>query len=640
MFGASKPLIARNGPLQVLLIGRLSKAKATEEATQLTLASSIEVAKQYLQSVYSGEMNIRVLAEQASGLPVERKTTNEADELIASGQVDVVIAEDLGRVFRNPIAQIGFVFRAVDHDTRVIFVADCIDTADDSWQTLLLMAVLRHGLAIPEQRRRTFRTVSFAFQKGGNVMKVKYGYRKVSAEEARRGDAGSPGLRMAKLPEATPVIRQLRDIVMTTRSWSAALDWLGREKVEPGPYVTSGRWSTNVIRDLLTDPILKGVRQRRRIIHDRSNEKGILTRKRNPNGPDECEWPELAHLTKEEFDSLQKVIAEITEENNNLDGKSHPRTGVARRKAFFPFQHAACSICGAIAYSYNDDELKCQNTRRKRAVGAEKCWNHLQTDCEIAREKILKWVVDELTGMPGFLPQFVEKVHECLASLNEGGGSALSALVAREQELKTQRARLKRLLRQMEDARAVAEELRDIDKELDQLIPAIETQKAAVSATPLEYGPAEVESNLFTSVLYLSRTSYEFGDLMRALLPRFDIVPVQEVFSGQVRPRAVLTLRVAGIDDVYEAKNVIDLFVPPQPIRIRELCVRLKAENSELSYQRLADRITDELEPVTKQAVKRCFDIERKLRGLGLDSPYQVLVEAPLNASRWRHRPD
>ena len=106
---------------------------------------------------------------------VDRATIREAEDLIATGDWDLVISEDLSRIYRNPRHQYNFVQDCVDADTRVICIGDSLDTSDENWEIMLGVATLRHGTTIPDVRRRVRRTATHAFHGGGMVLKVRFG---------------------------------------------------------------------------------------------------------------------------------------------------------------------------------------------------------------------------------------------------------------------------------------------------------------------------------------------------------------------------------------------------------------------------------------------------------------------------------
>src|SRR5262249_824577 len=140
------PLVPKNpdGPLKVIVLGRLSKAKATDDQTKTTIESSMVVAKEYLQNVYKGPTQVHCLGEKISGMIADRATIRETQDLVDTGAIDLVLVEEMSRLSRNPSHMYSFVQGMVDRDTRFIAVADSLDTGDENWETLLGVSTLRH----------------------------------------------------------------------------------------------------------------------------------------------------------------------------------------------------------------------------------------------------------------------------------------------------------------------------------------------------------------------------------------------------------------------------------------------------------------------------------------------------------------
>src|SRR4051812_45109500 len=204
---ANVPLVAKDpaGPPRVLVVGRISTVHQPHE----NIDASYRYVDGFMKGMHEGPIHYKHLGEQASGMRTDRVTIVEAEEAIATGTWDLVITEDLSRFYRNPRHQYAFVQDAVDHDTRVICIGDNLDTAEDGWEVALGAAALRHGLYIPDTRRRVRRTAHHSFHKGGMVQKVRFGYRKLTEQEAASGEPGPRGLRIARVPECTPVIREM-----------------------------------------------------------------------------------------------------------------------------------------------------------------------------------------------------------------------------------------------------------------------------------------------------------------------------------------------------------------------------------------------------------------------------------------------
>src|SRR5262249_8846537 len=131
------------------------------------------------------------------------------------------------RLYRNPRYQYAFVQNAVDQDVRVICIGDNLDTADDNWEVSLGAAALRHGLYVPDTRRRVRRTATHAFHRGGMVQRVRYGYRKLTSEEAQSGQhgRGSPPRRAGGcpgwggVPPSSPPLARASCAGSPTRPW-------------------------------------------------------------------------------------------------------------------------------------------------------------------------------------------------------------------------------------------------------------------------------------------------------------------------------------------------------------------------------------------------------------------------------------
>src|SRR5207249_1859826 len=136
---------------------------------------------------------------------------------------------------------------------RFIAVADNIDTFADNWETALTIAAVRHGLVVPDARRRVRRSAVFSFRNGGNVQKIKFGYRKLPREEAASGNYGPVGLRVAKLSDLTETIKQICEKVKDLenyRSYDDIAHCLNDAGISPGPYCFQAKWTGPLVASL------------------------------------------------------------------------------------------------------------------------------------------------------------------------------------------------------------------------------------------------------------------------------------------------------------------------------------------------------------------------------------------------------
>ena len=586
----------------------------------------------------------------------DRATILEAEELIATGDIDLVIAEDLSRIYRSARHQYVFVEDCVDAGVRVICVADRLDTAEEDWDRMMSTASLIHSMPVVDARRRQKRRNTYGFHGGGNVQRFRYGYVKLTRDQAASGEHGQVGLRMAKVDEATRIIKKMREILMTKvgdgYSYSPLMDWIRDNNIPVGPYVKSGKWSQRVVRGLLQDPILIGVRRFRVMKFTRIRSTGKFRRELNPDGPETEQYSELAHLSDHEFVTMQEVIEEIAEQHRNRSGSDSRLYRKPRKDALFPHQHATCAGCGELMYAYDSGQMKCQNSHVR---GEGQCWNHVQVDTEMARSKMIPWLIDQIDSTPGVRELVVDFTVKELATLreklNQGCGGRSSTIAQLEREATC----IAKAIRAGGELDSFIKEANDIDEQLSKLRELELQSKAGESGLPACHTREEIDHQLDDVLMHIASTSYEFAKLMREFIPHFEIVPVQAIDSGLVRPRARITLSVEQLrhesDDRLVVPDVqvgLNLFKPPKHFRHIQTCLDIKRDDPKLSHPKIADALEkrlalqvkegEEAETISYMTVKRCFDMARRMEAEGLTEPYRVLTEKPDYASRWKPR--
>ena len=631
MFDRSRPLIRKNpsGPLMAIVLGRVS----TTYQNLKNIEASYHDVERYLRSIYDGPIHIKHLGEQGSGMLVDRATIVEAEREIETGAWDLVLMEDLSRAYRNPRHQYAFVQNCVDADTRVICTGDNLDTADPQWEVAMGAAALRHGLHIPDTRRRVQRTADYTFHQGGMVTKVKFGYRKLTKEQADSGDFGPKGLRQAKVHEATPTFDEIRFRVHGGAGRQKLADWLNAEGIRPGPYVKKGYWTGKDVANLLTDPILSGTRTFRKEKYKPIFRTGHHVRVKNPT-PEREFVPELAHMT---VDQQTEMIAALAANSCRTDepkrGSAHPLYRKPRGESIFPAQHAECAACKRKMHRALNDQIKCSRALRHHL---KRCWNHVQVKCEVVREKIFAWLLTELDKSPRHRDAFLDiawaeheqevvrsqqkrqEVAEQIESVERESASLAAAVAAGGEldalvkQLQANEARLTKLRKKhAQETHCLHEDLTVISRE-------------ELAARPLE------------GTLAVARRSTGFATFLRRLFPKFEIVPVQSLDDKLVRPRARIFVALSelceGSDFAPELRAEIDLFEPPLRIKHLSACLAMKAAEPKLSLKKVAAKLG-----IGHMTVKRALDYEKRMRVAGVESPYIVLTARPDYASRWKH---
>jgi site-specific DNA recombinase len=369
-----KPLIPRHAELGlgVIIIGRVSTVQQDLENIEASFRSLEEI----VAANYSGTPRIERLGERASGMLSTRTTIRRAEALIATKEWDVVMAEDMSRIFRSPISIMKFVFMAIRCGVRVITKTDGVDSADSAWLTMFHCNVMRHGLMVEDTRKRVQRTATHNFQRGGMVLKIPFGYRKLSKEEA----AGQPGplkLRIARCDKLEPVIREMCDRVLRGESYGVIADWLNDSGRSPRPYATSGQWSAATVKALLRKPLLHGERTLREVVHIPSYEGEPSRIERDPTKTERSEHPELAFLTREEHERVFAVMDARARGWKGYIGGQNPSIGRPRSRSPWPGQFARCSACGGPMYRMgNSSGAETRSSRVTPAGTRSRCPSH------------------------------------------------------------------------------------------------------------------------------------------------------------------------------------------------------------------------------------------------------------------------
>ena len=256
------PLVPRRGrTLRVLGIGRIS----TEHQDQRSLADQEALLRRYVQEHYDGPTQWTVIAGRGSGEYLDRKDLTQAVELIESQTLDLVIAEDLGRLCRRIYAY-EICETAQDSGTRVIAINDHVDTAREDWHLGALFSVFRHESYTRDTGKRIRRSLRNRFVHGGVVQFVIYGY--VKPEGAKTDDE------LRKDEAAGPIYDEWFLMLERGASYGEVADWLNSQGIRPGPYCRSSRWNVARVRGTTLNHILKGLRVRNKKMSKRVNKTG------------------------------------------------------------------------------------------------------------------------------------------------------------------------------------------------------------------------------------------------------------------------------------------------------------------------------------------------------------------------------
>jgi DNA invertase Pin-like site-specific DNA recombinase len=397
--GLQPPLTPRNGrTLQALGIARIS----TDHQDQRSLADQEALYRSWLDAHAAVPYRLEMIAGRGSGECLEREEVRQARAAVESGRLDLVIAEDLGRIFRRVHAQL-FCEVCEDYGTRLIALNDHVDTALDNWRVLAGFANMRHEMYNADTARRIRRSLRNRFLQGGVVQTVVFGYLKAPGAKT---DAD-----VRKDPDAEPIYEEMFRRLEDGAGYSEIADWLNGRGVKPGRYARSPRWTSGLVTQLVHNPILKGTRVRNRKVSKRVNETGRRKSVSAPPGERlERHCPHLAFIEPARYDRLIAMLdlRNARYKRKGVDGVDTRRNAPKKRTAW-PGQHIDCGVCGR-PYVYGGhgqkDHLIC------RGAAEYRCWNSITADGPLARSKLIAAIRDAVARLPDFDPVLVALVQE------------------------------------------------------------------------------------------------------------------------------------------------------------------------------------------------------------------------------------
>ena len=618
----------RGGTLRVLSVERISTVHQDEKS----LEDQQQQSRQFIAANFDGPVEWTSIASQGSGEILDRSEVRELEDRIASGDYDVVIVEDLGRICRRTYAVI-ICEQCEDTGTRLLALNDSVDTFDDTWKLSASFATLRHEKYSDDTAKRIRRSHRNRFVNGGVFQCAIYGYLK---PPGAKSDAD-----IKKDPEAEAVYDTIFTKLEDGVSFSEVADWLNEEGVPVGPYSRSQRWTCKSVAATIRNPIVKGQRVRNERMSRRINKTGKRISVKAP--PEERlvrECPHLAFIEPARFD---RVIRKLKERNACYRrGKAtgiDPRAGVSRKRTKWPGQHVRCGVCGRIlVYQGSKDtaQMMCSGAT------AYRCWNSISLHGPTTARIIAARVLAEIENLPGFPEELLDSLHERLADRS-------GEREARRRQLDQQIARLDRELHNLMSA------IRELggSKSVYAEIEAAESQRQVLQHERDEVQrrqdiPFQVPD--MATIIELARSqlaahppdSQEFARLMRRLIPEVYVFPYRLIDRGHPELRAHVRFNLGAIveslPDLAELERhlssefVVDLFDPPQRVEFRTRVWELTHSPTE----KLTEREIGARLGITQPAVQYAKALQRRLDEAGRSDPYVPLREPPADYAKLR----
>jgi DNA invertase Pin-like site-specific DNA recombinase len=619
-------LAARNGhTLKVLGIARIS----TEYQDALSLEDQEALYRRWLGQHTSLPFELKIIAGRGSGECLDREEALRATAEVQTRTYDLVIAEDLGRIFRRVHALL-FCELCEDVETRLIALNDHVDTGREDWRLLAGFASMRHEMYNADTSKRIRRSLRNRFEQGGVVQTTVFGYVKPAGA---KNDS-----QLQKDPAAQPIYDTMFQKLEDGASYSEIADWLNAQGIRPGPYARSPRWTCSLVTQLVHNPILKGIRVRNRKMSKRVNQTG---RRKSVNAPAserlERHCPHLAFIDPERYDRVVRMLDQRNAKfrrtgTNGID----PRRGVPKKRTVWPGQHIYCGVCGRL-FVYGGhgqkDHLLCRGAHDYR------CWNALTVDGPLAARKLIDAIRTEILTLPDFDPVLLQLVQDDLRQRQQARGQQQQELARRLAAIDREIQNILAAIRQAGHSASLLGGLADLEEQKAR-ITSEQQQLARTVDGPVRVPPMpEIKALAFQAFDELAVTSPDFGRLLRRLIPRIVVSPFRLCDGGHPVLRARFTLSLAPLvppaaelgrlAGALERALVVDLFDPPQREAYRVPVVELTANR--LTQREIAWELG-----ITLPAVQKAVALARRMDELRTSDPYLPLTAPPDDFERLR----
>ncbi len=632
------PLTPKNGVfLNVLIVCRISGPNQDEKS----LDDQANLHQEWIEARSAFPFKIKVIKSRGSGERVDREESAEIIALVDSGRYDLLLVEDLGRLYRRVHALL-LCEACVDAGVRVISVNDNIDTASEDWMIKGFFAVIRHEESNRDTAKRIRRTLRHRFQQGGIVQCLIAGVIK------------PPGLvsddDLKKDPQYEPAYDEMMTRLEKGAGFPEIADWFEEMHLPVGPYCRSKRWTAKMVRRVVFNPILKGIRYRNDKVSQRVNATG--RHKSVKAAPEERLERFCAHLVFIEPERYDRVIALINQRNEKhrrktVDGVD-PRQNVARKATQWPGQLARCGTCGHLFYW--------TGTADQKMMGCSgclnyQCWNAINISGPVIQRKLLDAIWAEIRSLPEFGPQFhklvAERFREAITHKN-------ATKIVKQKEIARLQAQIQRLMTSIEQhggTRSMFERVNQLDIELatseDELTLLNSTPEIPIALPPV----AELQKAAEQVFQDLAPRHPQAWRQLHRLVPQLYLFPIQACDGQGVFLRAKLVLNLAAlipqagipdeVEQILHRHLSVDLFDVPQRVEFRERVVELHQQG--MSTRKIASRLG-----LTQPAVQNALALDQRMKELALTEPYVLLAEPPESfgrcrrhkKSRYRFEPD
>ena len=517
---------------------------STDEQSPRSIDDQVAKCRRFVESLNLGDVEFTAASDAAtSGEHTHRPGIDRVWEMIETKSVDLIVAEELSRLYRHSTRAMQLLEAAVDAGIRVIAIESHIDTAEPEgrWRLGGFFAGFKAEADNRETRHRIERTMEALWRDGYAVGPEYPGYRRIPTKPATDREPAKGPFRDKRDDRWTPTILRAFEMVESGMpSWRVA-QFLTESGLPQSSRSRSAEWSYWQVITLIRNPVFYGVEawRRRRSVRKFSLGKSVQV----PNAPEKVlyrEMPHLAHVPQYLWYAANRRMDENKRQKQS--GDDHPLHGVPRDRRGPLSLLFVCDLCDGTMYR-DDGGYRCANS--KRHPGSKDsmngiCWNRCIAQKPTVHRRIAESVVDTLTAQIGCFEALCEKVVEFVKRGTPESEARMKLLREREKELDRACKRLAEAIERRGDLEDLNERLaerqterRDVRIELERLAEQAARTVPEPTFSDVRDTIDEVKTQL------LGELGPEVGPLLRRLIKgKIRAVPYKLFDREQVSLRA------------------------------------------------------------------------------------------------------
>ena len=619
---------------EILCVCRVSDPKPGKQ-DERSLDDQEASYREWLQRNLDRPFEMTVIAGKGSGELLDRDEYQKVIDEAATRKYDLVLCEDLGRIVRRIHAHL-FCEHCEDCDTRLYSKNDRVDTALPNWREASIFAAFHHERSNRDTSERIKRTLRNRFVGGGSLRRPPYGWIKPPGSKSDADEF--------KDPSAEPIYAEwFRILDIDKGTYADVVRYLKAQGILfPSRY--KNRFVEPDVKSVARythNPLLKGVKEWNHRKTKRINNPGkYLSQKALPEDLLQRRVPHLAFFEESYYD---RVVADVDARNGKYrrsdDPRADPCLNRPRKQTRFPGRITYCAICGrqfVWGGHGQTDHLMCNGARQHR------CWNGATFDGTVAAQRIANAVLQEAEKLEDFDSTFIQMLTEESRQLDQARDKKLDDLRRQIAQVTTSIANIVEFVKSGKAPASLQDELNRLEAHKARMSSEARCIEQSPACT-IEIPPAARIQDLVHECLNeLAVASHDFAKVMRKLVPRIVVFPVQLCDGGRVVLRAKFKLHLASLLPDRRASDVllrplervltIDLFDPPQRERFR-LQILDARESGKTERQAAVES------GITVTAAQHAAALQRRMDGLAITDPYVPVREPPENCPKLRrHR--